>query len=829
MFRTGFVGRQFASGLGAGTISGSAPSLNLDFTSGVLDSRITFTRASTATYFDSTGTMQSASNNVPRFDYEPVSRQMRGLLIEEARTNLLIQSGNIANAAWVGGVRTANASTAPDGTNSATRYAEGSGSGNSFQMPSIVWAATTTYTQSVFAKPSDQGTKRYLSVLFDTAAFGAYYGAIFDVAVGTITFTTAGASATIAAVGNGWYRCTATLATTTGATIAAQWRVGTSTTDIFQNTVGDSTSGFFIWGAQLEAGAFPTSYIPTTAAAVTRAAEIAVMTAVPGIINQLGTMAMEVMMPQLCNTPKVFASIYGTGRTSINVQASNNLAMFDTGSGLNTAIGAQPVGYNFKAAFAYQNGSQRSSVNGGAITSFAASGMSTPTPNVAIMSDGSGGFQPNGYIRRFRYWPRMLSDGDLISETGSPSLDIDLRATTIDPRITFARTTSGTYFNSAGILTTVGANVPRLDYNKDTLQPLGLLIEEQRTNSIRNSVAAGFTPGTGGIGGGGGAMPTNWVINAAANLMWQVSNGGVVNGIQCIDLRFVGTTTSTFIVFGFEGATFLTTTPGDVWALSAFVAVVGGSLAGINAVNLNHRFQGGAVPTTLISPTNVLTRFSAVQTAGAGATNFQPAMQISTQAGVPIDITLRLGAPQAELGLSATSYIPTSGAAATRQFDQAVIAVGPWLNPAAISLAGDFMIGQTPNPSATASRDVASLNDGTLNNRAALRGQSTGGGAANAIMLQSIAGTTTTSGAVFSPGINTTQKMAVAWISGTQAGAGNGGNVLSTANAGMPSGLTTLSLGNSFVGAGTFLNGYAQRVRVWPRQLSNAELQAVTR
>ena len=70
-----------------------APSLSLDFmTPGTLDPRITFTRASTATYTDASGTIQTAAVNAPRWDYDPVTHALKGLLIEEARTNVLLNS-----------------------------------------------------------------------------------------------------------------------------------------------------------------------------------------------------------------------------------------------------------------------------------------------------------------------------------------------------------------------------------------------------------------------------------------------------------------------------------------------------------------------------------------------------------------------------------------------------------------------------------------------------------------------------------------------------------------------------------------------------------------
>jgi hypothetical protein len=78
------------------------PTLNLDFAnSGKLDPRITFTRASTATYFDKLGVLRTASNNEPRFDYDPVTLEAKGLLIEETRQNLALWNRDLTNAVWV--------------------------------------------------------------------------------------------------------------------------------------------------------------------------------------------------------------------------------------------------------------------------------------------------------------------------------------------------------------------------------------------------------------------------------------------------------------------------------------------------------------------------------------------------------------------------------------------------------------------------------------------------------------------------------------------------------------------------------------------------------
>ena len=78
-----------------------APALDLDFTTGTLDSRVTFTRTTTATYVNSSGVIASAAIDAARFDHDPVTLDPRGLLLEEQRTNALQQSQNLSDCAVV--------------------------------------------------------------------------------------------------------------------------------------------------------------------------------------------------------------------------------------------------------------------------------------------------------------------------------------------------------------------------------------------------------------------------------------------------------------------------------------------------------------------------------------------------------------------------------------------------------------------------------------------------------------------------------------------------------------------------------------------------------
>jgi hypothetical protein len=261
------------------------PSLLLDFAnSNVLDPRITFTRSSSATYFGSDGLMKTTPAGIPRFTHDPATGESLGLLIEEQRTNLLTYSEQFDNAAWVpfGGTVATNTVVSPNGTQDADTFTEASGSTDPRFPINYSFTAGTNYSLSVYAKVKAGSAQRYLTLVFNSG-YAAISGANFDLAAGAVG-TTSNATGTITPVGNGWYRCT--IIPYTNATGAGSLRIRVSSVNTSANIdapaayTGDGTSGIYLWGAQLEAGAFPTSYIPTTTAQATRAADNAVMTGV---------------------------------------------------------------------------------------------------------------------------------------------------------------------------------------------------------------------------------------------------------------------------------------------------------------------------------------------------------------------------------------------------------------------------------------------------------------------------------------------------------------------------------------------------------------------
>lgn len=271
--RTKIGGPPSRFSLGDLQLSRPRPSLSLNFLSGALDPRVTFTRASTATYFNSAGVMQTSAVDTPRFDYDPVTLQPRGLLIEGARTNLFTYSDQLDNAAWtkVRCSASPNVATGPDGALTADKIVEDTSNNSHVVGRSINFTSGVAYTASMVVEAAG---RTQLAFIFPGGAFTTSR-VLFDLLAVTATVTLGSATATIKNIGGGRYLCTATATATATASAFVELRLSSAGSDTY---LGDGVSGVYVWGAQLEAGAYATSYIPTTAAAVTRAADAAVMT-----------------------------------------------------------------------------------------------------------------------------------------------------------------------------------------------------------------------------------------------------------------------------------------------------------------------------------------------------------------------------------------------------------------------------------------------------------------------------------------------------------------------------------------------------------------------
>jgi len=392
----------------------TAPSFSRDFAGlKTLDHgvgpAITFTRASNATFFDAAGTLQTAANDTPRFDHSAGSSL--GLLIEEARTNLLTRSAELDNAAWSksGGTITANADTAPDATTTADKFVE-SAANETHQVFQTVTGVAAIQTASFFVKAAGRTSCQFL-------AFNATDGSIGRVNVDLTNGTTSSVigTATVTSVGNGWYRVAVTYTpTVTNTSFNIFPREGGST-----SYLGDGTSGILIWGAQLEAGAFPTSYIPTTTAAATRAADSAVVTPISSFYNQSeGTLYS--LSSRTADGSGGFPAplrVYRTANDSRFIQhwvaSAGTSAAFKVAGGANGAdISRSGLTANTQVAIcgAYATNNVIAAINGTLTSQDTLVDIPDDLDRFQIGTYGPFSSFLNGHIRRIAYWPRRLSN-----------------------------------------------------------------------------------------------------------------------------------------------------------------------------------------------------------------------------------------------------------------------------------------------------------------------------------------------------------------------------------------------------------------------------------
>ncbi len=230
---------------------------------------------------------------------------------------------------------------------------------------------------------------------------------------------------------------------------------------------------------------------------------------------------------------------------------------------------------------------------------------------------------------------------------------------------TFTRSTTATYVDDSGVIQTAAIDTPRFQGGK-------FLSEPARTNSVRNNTMSGAVAGT------PGTVPTNWSYSSVAGLTFSVVGSGVENGINYLDVRWVGTTSS---IGGIgvlsEPSTSVSAVIGQTWISSAFARLMAGSLAncafgvGINEVNAGNTYLTGSsqsitpdsrpLAQSRSSLTRVLTNAS---TAAVHQYVYSP-----VSSGVAIDVTLRVGMPQLEQGKVMSSVIATTTAAVTRAAD----------------------------------------------------------------------------------------------------------------------------------------------------------------
>lgn len=404
-----YIGLADANNSGTATASGS---------NGVLLWGFQFEQRSTVTAYTATTTqpitnyipvLLTAAANVPRFDHNPTTDESLGLLIEEQRTNLATYSGDFSNAAWSKSDATVTGNTivAPDGTISGSAMTSATASAYVFRTFS---ASAIAYTQSFYAKA---GSISEIRLDFVTSGFGSGASCTFNLSTGTAGAIvhwggSSGFTAAIQSVGNGWYRCSIT-----GTATAATW--------FFELAIINNIGKFvYIWGAQLEAGGFATSYIATTAASATRNADAASMTGTNfsswfnngegslfassdlkgsanlGMIAELGDGGYD-------NRIIIFGDQYALSSYDVKVGGAGPVSIIAGGITFNVP---------FRLAAAYKANDFAVSQNGATVQTDTSGTVPTVTA-LYLGYQGGGGGVLNGHIQRFTYYPARLTNAQL--------------------------------------------------------------------------------------------------------------------------------------------------------------------------------------------------------------------------------------------------------------------------------------------------------------------------------------------------------------------------------------------------------------------------------
>ena len=370
------------------------PTLDLNFAATKkLDSRIKYTRTGLASFINEHGLVEIVNSNVPRFDHDPVTRECKGLLIEESRTNLLTYS-NIAGMSSpnLGGNPQVNDTvediTLPTGEKGTVRryLANAPGGGgrwgdysgtNNQSYTGSVWVRTVSGTGSAFIDVNDGGGK-------------------------SINLTTE------------WQRVTTT-------------HSSNNTYRFFDIYFSNPVTVYF-WGVQFEEGAFMTSYIPTFTTTGTRGSDLILMDGeeFSKFYNPIeSTILVDythdfVTSSQLGTVQRVYRfRAVGGSDTRIDYVSNSGYNPYIAKDGATVASisHGQPTvfgGGANRTAVRVKENLFASSFNGSTVVEDTSGGWN-PTNTITEVSLGSnnGGNALNGHIQRFTYYPVGVSNNQL--------------------------------------------------------------------------------------------------------------------------------------------------------------------------------------------------------------------------------------------------------------------------------------------------------------------------------------------------------------------------------------------------------------------------------
>jgi hypothetical protein len=386
-----------------------------DGTSGVYAWGAQLVEGSTAKDYQKTETRL----NIPRLDYS--NGTCPSLLVEPQRTNLATYSQQLDQWSAARLTITANDAISPDGTQNAEKLeCNLTTTGGSYIGRATGTQATGYYTISTFAKKGNNG---FVAVLLYDAGGTNFGGALANLNDSTIALISTGnysnQSCTIENVGNGWFRISYTCNKTNGSYLLNAELYGAASSGDFLNATAGQYN--YLWGAQVEAGAYGTSYIPTTSASVTRNADIISKTGISSLIGQTeGTIFCEVLqMGGNTIVPFQLSDTTNSNRAQIEISGVGAPLCVVSSGGVNTAVitgSYLPFNQYHKIAVTYKANEFKLYVNGALVGTDTSGAVPTSLTAVYIGSESGttyAGFEMKSAV----HWKQVLTNDQLIALT----------------------------------------------------------------------------------------------------------------------------------------------------------------------------------------------------------------------------------------------------------------------------------------------------------------------------------------------------------------------------------------------------------------------------
>lgn len=414
-------------------LGGARPTLDLNFANNesLVDSvtgktLVTHTRASSATYFDGDGVIQSASTDTPRFDHDPLTGESLGLLVEEARTNLVKSSVIALGNSWeaAGPASVVDLSLNELGVFSGVRVASGGQTWHAIKSNAanngISLTANTSYTFSIWYKDGDVNPSGKIRIT--VKKLGVNQNSFFNrlssdpLNIADYTISNNASHGTISSIA---------VTELLSSVYKVNFKFVPATTGSYQIQVGPqsdvSGESIIALGVQAEEGSFPTSYIPTNGTTVTRAGDVVEMTGTnfSSWYNQTaGTAFVSYNKPWNGNWPS-----YRQFFRVLNTSAPNNdnISFGITNGNGNTEVywaalvssvqQLQYTSYNAPGPAKYSHAVGLSTND----AAYANSGqiLNTDTTVTLPVVDKAVMTQTNTHLSRITYWPTRLADATL--------------------------------------------------------------------------------------------------------------------------------------------------------------------------------------------------------------------------------------------------------------------------------------------------------------------------------------------------------------------------------------------------------------------------------